>query len=186
QVLDLAKIESGRAEWRIGQVDVREIVNQALAQMSQMFKDKGVRLQAQLPPQPVLALADADRLLQVLLNLLSNALKFCRPEIGEVQVVVSRDQNAVRIDVRDNGPGVRPEDLPYIFDKFRQGGDTLTAKPPGTGLGLHISREIIAHMGGRLWVESEYGHGACFSFTLPLAAPRGQDIQSCPQANARS
>ncbi|MCS7100308.1 MAG: ATP-binding protein, partial [Burkholderiaceae bacterium] len=189
QVLDLAKIESGRAEWRIGQVDVREIVNQALAQMSQMFKDKGVRLQAQLPPQPVLASADADRLLQVLLNLLSNALKFSPAQAGEVQVTVRCDQTAVRVDVRDNGPGIRPEDLPHIFEKFRQGGDTLTAKPPGTGLGLHISRQIVEHLGGRLWADSQVGAGACFSFTLPLAAPAdasGREDEPCLQANARS
>jgi hypothetical protein len=159
QVLDLAKIESGRAEWRIARVDVRDIVNEAIAQMSQVFKDKGVALAAHVPAAATMVAVDADRLLQVLLNLLSNALKFSPAERGRVDVVV-----------RDNGPGIRAEDMPFIFDKFRQFGDTLTAKPAGTGLGLHISRQIIDHFGGRLWVESTYGAGACFSFTLPLAA----------------
>jgi signal transduction histidine kinase len=73
------------------------------------------------------------------------------------------------VDVRDNGPGVQPQDEKIIFEKFRQAGDTLTEKPHGTGLGLPISRHIIEHHGGRIWVESRAGEGACFSFELPTA-----------------
>ena len=74
-----------------------------------------------------------------------------------------------RVDVQDNGPGVSPEGQQVIFDKFRQAGDTLTGKPQGTGLGLPISRQIISHLGGEIWVESVPGQGSVFSFTLPLA-----------------
>jgi signal transduction histidine kinase len=73
----------------------------------------------------------------------------------------------LRVDVRDNGRGISPEDQRVVFDKFRQGGDTLTGKPQGTGLGLHISRHIVERFGGRMWVASAPGEGACFSFTLP-------------------
>ncbi len=169
QVLDLAKISSGRAEWQMARVDVREVVADTVARMSQVFKEKGVELVERLPQAAPPVLADVDRLIQVLLNLLSNALKFAPEQGGRVEVRLTVLPGELRIDVRDNGPGVRREDQPFVFDKFWQAGDTLVAKPPGTGLGLHISRQIVEHFGGRIWVESEPGAGACFSFTLPLA-----------------
>ena len=168
-MLDLAKIESGRAEWQVTRVDVREVIAQTLAGMSQVFKEKNVRIETRLPERVPPVNADLDRLVQVLLNLLSNALKFCAEGSGRVEVALTEADGDVRIDVRDNGPGIKPEDQAMIFDKFRQAGDTLTDKPPGTGLGLHISRQIVEHFGGRMWVESRTGEGACFSFTLPVA-----------------
>jgi signal transduction histidine kinase len=103
-----------------------------------------------------------------MLNLLSNAAKFCEPERGRIEIAVAEQGRMLRVDVRDNGPGIHPDDQRVIFDKFRQVGDTLTAKPHGSGLGLHISRQIVEHFGGRMWVESVPGKGACFSFTLPI------------------
>ena len=113
--------------------------------------------------------ADLDRIIQVMLNLLSNALKFCESGKGRIEVSLTEEGDAVRVDVRDNGRGISPEDQRVVFDKFRQGGDALTDKPQGTGLGLHISRHIIERFGGRMWVSSVVGEGACFSFTLPRA-----------------
>jgi signal transduction histidine kinase len=169
QVLDLAKIESGRADWQVTRVDVRKVVAETLAGMSQVFKEKNVQVHTRFPEQVSPVDADLDRLIQVLLNLLSNALKFCAAGEGRIEVALTESAGIVRVDVRDNGPGIKPEDQTIIFDKFRQAGDTLTEKPPGTGLGLHISRQIIEHFGGRMWVESRAGAGACFSFTLPVA-----------------
>jgi signal transduction histidine kinase len=169
QVLDLAKIESGRAEWQVTRVDVRKVVAETLAGMSQVFKEKKVEVLTRFPEKVSPVDADLDRLIQVLLNLLSNALKFCARGKGRVEVTLSEADGVVRVDVRDNGPGIKREDQAVIFDKFRQAGDTLTEKPPGTGLGLHISRQIVEHFGGRMWVESRAGKGACFSFTLPAA-----------------
>ena len=168
QVLDLAKIESGRAEWHVTRVDLNEVVADTLAGMSQVFKEKGIAVVATLPERVPAVRADLDRLIQVLLNLLSNAVKFCEPNRGRVEVAVSEHAGYVRIDVRDNGPGISPENQQVVFDKFRQVGDTLTNKPSGTGLGLHISRQIVEHFGGRMWVESRPGEGATFSFTLPV------------------
>jgi signal transduction histidine kinase len=105
-----------------------------------------------------------------MLNLLSNAVKFCEEDRGRVQVRLTVDGDAVRVDVEDNGPGIARADQRTIFEKFRQVGDTMTAKPQGTGLGLPISRQIVEHFGGRLWVESSPGKGATFSFTMPLSS----------------
>jgi signal transduction histidine kinase len=174
QVLDLAKIESGRAEWHVTRIDMRDLVSEALAGMSQVFKEKGIAVEARLPDHLPPVQADLDRVIQVLLNLLSNAVKFCAPERGRIDVSVSENPGSVRVDVRDNGPGISPEFQEVVFDKFRQAGDTLTEKPPGTGLGLHISRQIVEHFGGRMWVESRLGEGACFSFTLPVEPARAE------------
>jgi signal transduction histidine kinase len=160
--------------------DVREIVVDTLSQMSQVFKDKGVTLDARLPERVAPVQVDVDRLLQVLLNLLSNALKFVPARDGKVEVILSEQPGFVRVDVRDNGPGIRKEDQPHVFDKFRQFGDNLTGKPPGTGLGLYISRQIIEYFGGRLWVESRFGAGACFSFSLPTVAASRSNVSKEP------
>jgi signal transduction histidine kinase len=169
QVLDLSKIESGRAEWHQSQLDLRELINDALAGMGRAFDEKGIRVELRLPPAVPRVAGDQDRIIQVLLNLLSNAVKFCEPGKGRIEVALAEGDGWLRVDVRDNGPGISREDQAVIFDKFRQAGDTLTNRPQGTGLGLPISRQIIEHHGGRLWVDSEPGAGACFSFTLPLA-----------------
>jgi signal transduction histidine kinase len=170
QVLDLAKIESGLAEWRTAELDMREIVLEAMNATSAIFKSRGVAVEARLASSVPPVMADRDRLMQVLLNLLSNASKFCSPGTGRVEVRLAGDAAAVRVDVQDNGVGIAREDQALIFEKFRQVGDTLTEKPSGTGLGLAICRRIVGHFGGRLWVQSEPGQGSVFSFDLPVSA----------------
>jgi Na+/proline symporter/nitrogen-specific signal transduction histidine kinase len=169
QVLDLAKMEAGRAEWQMAEVDPREAVEHAASATSQLFEDEGVKLEVRVDDDVPTVLADRDRLVQVVINLLSNAAKFCEPGVGRVWLSLQAVPGALRIDVRDNGPGLSEKDQEIAFEKFRQVGDTLTDKPRGTGLGLPISREIIQHFGGRLWVESELGRGATFSFVIPAA-----------------
>jgi signal transduction histidine kinase len=166
QILDLAKLESGRADLQSIDVDLCDVVRESADTLVQLLREKQVVLDLQVCDQ-CRVLADRDRLMQVMINLLSNAVKFVAPQAGRVCVRVSSSASEVRVEVADNGPGIRPEDIESIFEKFRQGGDVLTDKPQGTGLGLPISRQIIEHFGGRLWVESEAGHGARFIFTLP-------------------
>ncbi len=176
QVLDLAKIESGKAEWHTQEVDLRDVVRQSVESFSQLFKERAIELSLSLPASVPAVLADRDRLIQVMMNLLSNAVKFCLPGQGRVAVRLIREGEVLRVDIADNGPGIRREDQAVIFEKFRQGGqasNVLTGKPQGTGLGLPISRQILEHCGGRLWVESapEKGRsGATFIFSLPLVA----------------
>ena len=167
QVLDLSRIESGKAEWHESAVDMREVVADTVTGMSQVFEERSIRVDTQVPERLTPVKADVDRMIQVMLNLLSNAAKFCEAGRGRIQIAVSEVPGALRIDVRDNGPGIDPADQEVIFDKFRQAGDALTGKPHGSGLGLHISRQIVEHFGGRMWVQSAPGQGACFSFTLP-------------------
>ncbi len=168
QVLDLAKIESGNAEWHSGKIDMREVLEDSVTAVSQLFREQNITLEMSAPLEVPPIVADRDRLMQVMLNLLSNAAKFCERQDGRVSVRLAREEDTLRIDVTDNGIGISPADQGVIFDKFRQVGDTLTQKPKGSGLGLAISREIISHFDGRLWVTSAPGTGSTFSFTLPV------------------
>lgn len=167
QVLDLAKIESGLAEWHNSDVDMKALIEHAVEATRQIFRDRGAKVEVSLPEEAPQLRADHDRLLQVMLNLLSNAAKFVPKNEGLVEIAMTTDDDGVRIMVRDNGPGIAPDFMPYVFDKFRQGGDQ-TYRPQGTGLGLPISSQIVEHFGGRLWVESPPGEGATFRMTLPL------------------
>ncbi|MBK8118574.1 MAG: histidine kinase [Sulfuritalea sp.] len=173
QILDLAKLESGRAEWTVTAVDVAEVIHEAADSLTALFAEKRVRLELDRCEAGLSVMADRDRLMQVMVNLLSNALKFVPAESGRVTVGASGTTSEVLVDVTDNGPGIQLEDQDLIFDKFRQGAgtaDVLTDKPQGTGLGLPISRQIIEYFHGRLWVESTPGAGARFVFTLPRQA----------------
>jgi signal transduction histidine kinase len=168
QMLDMAKIESGNAEWRAAELDLRAVIAEAAEATSRLFGEARVTLTLSLGDAEPRVMADRDRLMQVLINLLSNAVKFCEPGRGQVEILLSVAGGQARVDVKDDGPGIPRHQHETIFEKFRQGGDSATGKPRGTGLGLPISRRIIDHFGGRLWVESEPGHGAVFSFVLPV------------------
>jgi len=182
QVLDLAKLESGRAEWQVSDVDLKAVIENSIDATGQLFRAGNVALETRLPDGARFVRADRDRLVQVLINLLSNAVKFVRPDEGQVGVRLFDHAGSLRVEVTDNGPGISFENQKVIFEKFRQAGDTMTEKPQGTGLGLPISRQIIEHFGGRLWVESTPGQGATFVFELPVSPstirndPTGPDL----------
>jgi Na+/proline symporter/nitrogen-specific signal transduction histidine kinase len=171
QILDMAKLESGRAEWTSTEVDLGDVVRESMAALGQLFRDKNVALTAALPDRCPPVLADRDRLTQVMINLLSNAVKFVPGGSGKVHVSIHANAQRLQVEVADNGPGLTGEECSVIFEKFRQGGNTMTDKPQGTGLGLPISRQIVEYFGGNLWVESVPGEGANFIFTVPLTAP---------------
>ncbi len=166
QVLDMAKIESGHAEWRHVDVDLRALARQAADTTAELFRERGAALQLQLPEDLPLLQADPDRLQQVLLNLLSNAVKFVPAVGGRVTLALRAGSDGVTVEVQDNGPGVPPAERELVFEKFRQGGDAR-ARPQGTGLGLPISRQIVEHFGGRIGVDEAPGGGARFAFWLP-------------------
>ena len=171
QVLDMAKIESGHAEWHNSDIDLAALLAQAVQTTREMFRDRGAEVALHVPPAVPALRADQDRLMQVMLNLLSNAAKFLPAVGGRVDVRLIAGDAAATVEVQDNGPGVAPELQAEVFEKFRQGGDERS-RVQGTGLGLPISRRIVEHLGGRMWLRQEPGQGACFCFTLPWTGAR--------------
>ena len=165
-VLDIAKMESGVIDWNLQPCAINTIVQRAIASVALLFELKEVALKIDLPPESPLVLGDENRLLQVLLNLLSNALKFT--EQGQVICSVQTLREQVLVKVIDSGYGIAPGEEEKIFLPFRQGGEVLTNKPQGTGLGLPICKQIIERHGGEIWVESQLHQGSQFCFTLPL------------------
>ena len=182
QVLDMAKIESGHAEWHNTEVDLRALMTQAAQTMGELLHERGAVLDLELPDQVPLLRADPDRLMQVLINLLSNAVKFVPQGRGRIVLRLRAEADRLCIEVQDNGPGVPEEQRALIFEKFRQGGDAAN-RPQGTGLGLPISRQIVEHFGGQMSLLPDLGQGACFAFTLPLA-PRSSADQGRPAGAA--
>ncbi len=179
-VLDLAKIESGRVEWHMRTVAVGEIIERAAAATASLSGAKGLAVRTEIAETLPTVIGDPDRLIQVMINLLSNAIKFT--EQGAITCRAHRVGGAIEVSVTDTGSGVAPEDQGKVFEQFVQVGDTLTGKPKGTGLGLPICKQIIEHHGGRIWVESAVGKGSTFAFTLPIdgAAVRDHVPDSIP------
>jgi signal transduction histidine kinase/CheY-like chemotaxis protein len=167
-VLDLAKIEAGKLEWHMDAVSIADVIEHVTAATSSLFEQKGLRLVKEVDGDLPQVTGDRDRLIQVVINLISNAVKFT--EMGTVICRADRRNGNVVVSVIDTGLGIAQADQSKVFERFKQVGDTLTDKPKGTGLGLPICREIVEHHGGRIWVESEIGRGSTFSFTLPAAA----------------
>ena len=167
QLLDLSRIEAGKMEWRLEGLDLREVVAQAVATNEALFGGKGITLSVAAGERPVPVLADRDKIIQVLTNLLSNAAKFT-PAAGRVAVRTLVEGAEAIVEVEDSGIGIPPDQIEAIFERFRQVGDTLTAKPEGAGLGLPISREIVEHHGGSLTVRSTPGSGSSFRLEIPL------------------
>jgi PAS domain S-box-containing protein len=166
-VLDLAKIEAGKIKWDMQPVSVTEIIERAVAATAPLFESKPLKMVIEVEEGLPAIVGDHARLVQVLVNLLSNAAKFtgegsvtCRARLAGDEIVVS---------VIDTGIGIATGDYEKVFERFAQVSDVLTYKPQGTGLGLPICKNIVEHHGGRIWVESELGVGSTFTFVLPLA-----------------
>jgi signal transduction histidine kinase len=170
-VLDIAKMEAGKIDWNMTRLDIYEIIDRAIAATSVLFAQKqALRSIKDLPENLPSFIGDRDRLIQVVINLISNAVKFT--ETGSVTCQVRQDHNQIIVSVIDTGSGIAESDIGKVFEKFKQVGNTLTDKPKGTGLGLSICKQIIEYHGGQIWVESELGQGSIFSFTLPLWSDR--------------
>lgn len=170
-ILDLSKIEAGRMELKPTTFDVAELLAEVQATVIPLIEKKSQVLTVEQPDGLPPLTADRFRIKQVLLNLLSNAYKFT-PVGGHITLSCRlADQAMMLFSVADTGIGIKPEDQGIIFKEFRQADGSLAREMTGTGLGLAISKRLVEMHGGCIWVESEYGHGATFSFMLPLAGP---------------
>ena len=166
--LDLARLESGRTALARDLVDMANVIQNAISVLRPDAEAKQIGVLAEIPADLAHVAGDAQRLHQVMLNLLGNAVKYCSP--GDVVTVSARSgQGHIEVSVSDSGPGIRAEALPHIFERFYRV-PTAGDKTPGIGLGLCITRQIIEALGGEISVRSQPGQGATFSFTLPLEA----------------
>lgn len=163
--LDIARLEEGEIEWRMETVRIEEIIGQAIAGTSSLIEQKGLRLIEDIEDGLPELTADRNRLVQVMVNLISNAVKFT--DTGSVTLGARRACNEIRVSVIDTGIGIAGENHGKVFDRFKQIGEVQLNRPKGTGLGLSICKQIVEYHGGRIWVESEPGKGSNFSFILP-------------------
>jgi len=165
-LLDISKIEAGRMDIKHERIGVDKLIEHARVSLAPLAKQKGLRFEVHVPEESVEVFADEDRLVQVLNNLISNAIKFTKE--GGVTVSVSVDDGSMRCVIEDTGTGISEDDMPRLFHKFVQIGRTHGAGRKGTGLGLVIAKNIVELHGGKIWVESELGKGTRFAFELPV------------------
>ena len=176
-VLDISKMEAGKVDWNFAQCDARSILQQAVDATNGLFASKpSVELVREIPAHLPPVVADADRIVQVVINLISNAVKFT--DSGQITIAVEKEWSSLVIQVRDQGTGISEADQKVVFDKYKQVGDVITDKPTGTGLGLPISKEIVEMHGGKIWVESQLGKGSTFAFSMPLATVEDTNFSS--------
>ena len=165
-ILDLTRLEQGEADWRMAPFDPRATLEDAIAATGGLFREANAELDVAIAPADRPLRADRDRMMQVYINLLSNAAKFCDPDNGRVRVTGRPADGGYLVEVSDNGEGIGEEDQKQIFEKFAKARNRNTGRPSGSGLGLTISRHIVEHHRGRIWVRSTPGEGATFCVFL--------------------
>jgi len=163
-ILDFEKIESGQLRLIPAWHDLCEILDDVVKTVRPLADEKGLALTVDVDEGLPRVVCDKDKVIQVLLNLVNNAVKFTKA--GSVKIEVRKDFKALQVSVRDTGPGIAEEDKPLLFQSFQQFG--APSEQEGSGLGLFIARQIVQAHGGRIWAESEGGRGSAFRFTLPL------------------
>jgi len=168
QLLDLSRLESGDVPLQREQVALEPLVGEVLSEIEVTRADRGVALDRRLAEDLPPVFADRERIHQVLFNLLDNAIRFT-PEGGTVTVWAERHDGAVDVHVADTGPGIAPEHLPRLFERFYRVDPARSKKEGGTGIGLAIARSVVEAHGGRIWAESSPGSGSVFTFELPVA-----------------
>jgi signal transduction histidine kinase len=168
-LLDLSKMEAGMLNYEFETVNLDPLIRRAVAEIAPLVEAKQIMVETAIDGPLPPARLDPERMLQVLRNLIGNAVKFT-PKGGQVTVVASPIDGKLQVSVQDSGPGIPVESLAAIFEKFHQGNHKGAHPRPGTGLGLAIAKNIITSHGGEIWAESELGQGSKFFFVLPCSA----------------
>jgi len=164
-ILDVSKIEAGVLSIQFAPTSLNDLIEKCLFWVPQLPGGQGIEVDARLPREPAMVLADPQRIMQVLENLISNAIKFSQPG-GKVTIELREHEREFEVMVSDRGKGIAPEDLGRIFGKFFQVADSATREQGGTGLGLAICKGIVEAHHGKIWAESVLGEGSCFHFSL--------------------
>lgn len=168
-VLDIAKLESGSMQLNLSNTDVSEVVSSSVDSVSRLYQDSEIKLEFQRPNTTLFSYIDQDRIQQVVINILSNAAKFCTPGKGKVVLSLSLHEGCILITISDNGPGIEADYQDMIFARFEQVQDQQKGKPKGSGLGLSISKLIVEEHGGSISVESDGVQGSTFIVSLPMS-----------------
>ncbi|NOZ80997.1 MAG: hypothetical protein GXP63_04960 [DPANN group archaeon] len=169
-ILELSRMDIGTLKLAWEKVNLGEVFGACLPQVTLQVKAKGLRFQTHIPRSLPSVFIDKDKLIQVIRNLVNNAVHYT--DKGTITLTVERRQKDIKVSVSDTGKGIPPESLEKIFERFYQVDSPLTRQIGGSGLGLSISRGFIEAMGGKIWAESSPGNGSTFSFILPLKAPK--------------
>ncbi len=166
---ELSRVESGGIQLTLKPVNISLLINNALKRMQPAFDEKKIKLESDIQDKLPRVKVDEDRILQVIINLLSNSLQFT-PKKGVVKVIAAKNKNDLIISIKDNGIGIKPHDLEHIFERFYRADKSRSRQEGGgSGIGLTIAQSLIHAHGGRIWVESEgEGKGSVFHFSLPL------------------
>ncbi len=169
-MLDLSKIEADRLEVKLEQVSLGPCLQEVVDQLKPLANNKGLHLSLDMSDEFPVVMADSHRIRQIVINMVSNALKFTEQGGVVIRCMQLENYNMLRVSVHDSGIGISPAALGYIFEAFRQADGSTTRRFGGTGLGLTIARKLIELQGGEVAVESTVGQGSTFSFTLPIVS----------------
>lgn len=172
-ILDLSKIESGKMEMIFEKTSLSETIDETIILINEEALEKKVTFIKEFDPQIEFIEADKKRLKQIFFNLLNNAVKFSKKEGGTITIATKKEGYMARISVSDTGIGIKEDDLMKLFREFEQLDTGIARKFGGTGLGLAISKKLVELHGGKITVESEFGKGTSFIFSLPMIAHEG-------------
>jgi len=168
EVLDLSKVEAGKMELSLTNIALPGVIESLIREIMPILAQRKQSLDVELEPGLPLVYADEAKLRQVFFNLVSNSAKFT-PDGGELKIEALRKGDWCQVSVSDNGIGIKKELQEKVFEPFYQVNNSIVGEKKGTGLGLTLAKQIVEMHGGQIWVESEYGSGSRFIFTLPLA-----------------